>query len=556
MRKKLLALLLAAAMALSLLAGCGGGKSVAQALLKLLEGKYQNVSVEMDPELEADLRQVLSENENDDLAAIRAALEKLVGSTVTFRYLGEGQQGATAFDLVFFAGTDPDKAAQAAYSQWNGTFSTLPDDGKYTAALAMVQAENGCFALVKATVDKAGTVDKPEPDPEPEPEKGYTETTDGSGTVTGYTVNTKDGLQELFKEKKSSFNENTVIKLTADKEYTVTEQLTDNFVGELTSDGGKAQITLSGGASLFGTIADGAKVSYLDITVSGTISVKTPKNDVAHVGAVAGTNKGTIQNCDVKGGTIQGDNYNDNVGGIVGYNYGTIQSCSSAVTVRDGKNTGGIAGRNGDGGSITDCCSTGTVTSNSSNSYTGGVVGYNEGATITACYSIGDITSSGKSSSFTGGVAGANTLKSGSGNGQIIACYSTGEVSGTTVGGVVGWNSTSSAVIACYSTGDVTSSIDGGTAGGVVGENSALHGSAVITACYWSGQIKNNNTVQNVGHGIGYDNGTAPSDNGTTKVTGDVTWQMAVDGMNTELEKEGCLWCYELTDGLPTLKNQ
>ena len=170
MRKKLLALLLAAAMALSLLAGCGGGKSVAQALLKLLEGKYQNVSVEMDPELEADLRQVLSENENDDLAAIRAALEKLVGSTVTFRYLGEGQQGDTAFDLVFYAGTDIDKASQAAYSQWSSTFSTLPDDGKYTAALAMVQAENGCFALVKATVDKAGTVDKPEPEPEPEPE--------------------------------------------------------------------------------------------------------------------------------------------------------------------------------------------------------------------------------------------------------------------------------------------------------------------------------------------------------------------------------------------------
>ena len=172
MRKKLLALLLAAALALSLLAGCGGGESVASALLKLLDGRYPNISIEIDPELEADLRQAISqaeaENAGDDAAAIRAALEKLVGSTVTFRYLGEGQQGDTAFDLVFYAGTDIDKASQAAYSQWSSTFSTLPDDGKYTAALAMVQAENGCFALVKATVDKAGTVDKPEPEPEPE----------------------------------------------------------------------------------------------------------------------------------------------------------------------------------------------------------------------------------------------------------------------------------------------------------------------------------------------------------------------------------------------------
>ena len=67
--KKLLALLLSAALALSLLAGCGG-ESVARSLLALLDGKYANVSVEMDPDLEADLRQAIrtaeSENAGDD----------------------------------------------------------------------------------------------------------------------------------------------------------------------------------------------------------------------------------------------------------------------------------------------------------------------------------------------------------------------------------------------------------------------------------------------------------------------------------------------------------
>lgn len=167
--RKWLALLVSAALALSLLAGCGNGESVARSLLNLLDGKYANVSVEMDPDLEADLRQAIrtaeaeSENETDDEAAIRAALETLLGSTITFRYLGEGQQGDTAFDLIFYAGADPDKAAQAAYSQWNPIFSNVPDDGKYGTGLAMVETENGVWMLVKATVEKAGTEDKPEP---------------------------------------------------------------------------------------------------------------------------------------------------------------------------------------------------------------------------------------------------------------------------------------------------------------------------------------------------------------------------------------------------------
>ena len=168
--KRLLALLLAAALALAVLVGCGSGQqSAAQALLKLLDGKYPNISIEIDPDLEADLRQAISqaeaENAGDDDAAIRAALEKLVGSTVTFRNLGDGQQGDTTFDLIFYAGTDPDKAAQAAYSQWNIVFDNVPDDGKYGTGLAMVETENGIWMLVKATVEKAGTEDKAEPEP-------------------------------------------------------------------------------------------------------------------------------------------------------------------------------------------------------------------------------------------------------------------------------------------------------------------------------------------------------------------------------------------------------
>ena len=543
MRKKLLALLLAAALALSLLAGCGG-ESVASALLKLLDGRYPNISIEIDPELEADLRQAIrkaeAENAGDDAAVIRAALEKLVGSTVTFRNLRNGQQGDTTFDLVFYSGTDPDKAAQAAYSQWNIVFDNVPDDGKYDTSLAMVETNSGVWMLVKATVEKAGTVDKPdkdddEPEP-PEPEKGYTEEKDSDGNVT-YTIKAENGLQELFNDKNDSDFDGITITLEASVPYTVNTDdgpLAETFKGELQGNG--ATVTIKDGTQGLFNTNDGT-VQDVDIQVTGTIS-----NPGGTIGAVAGTNNGTIQNCDVTGDTIESTN-KGNVGGIVGYNYGTIKSCSSAAAVKNGQNTGGIAGSNSGGGSITDCCSTGTVTSGNSYSNTGGVVGDNNGATITACYSIGNITGSGGEYSCAGGVAGANMPKPGSGNGRIIACYSTGKVSGTTVGGVVGWNSTSSAVIACYhADGEVSRSIEGGTAGGVVGQNGNEGFPGQITACYWSGAVEG-------GKGIGSGTDT------TIQVTDG--WTDGKDSpmskMNDALQNVGCLWRYELTDGLPTL---
>lgn len=88
--KRLLALLLAAALALSLLVGCGGGKnqSLSQMLLNLLDGQYQNVSVEIDSDLEAKLRQAISESETDE--ELRAALEQLLGGGISFQRLGSG----------------------------------------------------------------------------------------------------------------------------------------------------------------------------------------------------------------------------------------------------------------------------------------------------------------------------------------------------------------------------------------------------------------------------------------------------------------------------------
>ena len=101
---------------------------------------------------------------------------------------------------------------------------------------------------------------------------------------------------------------------------------------------------------------------------------------------------------------------------------------------------------------------------------------------------------------------------------------------GDIVGSVVGDNY--GTVTACYhASGNVSGTSN---VGGVVGYNI----SGTLTACYWSGLPDN-------------DNGGATKVDGTT-----VTWQNAVDAMNTALQSAGSEWRYELTGELPTLKKQ
>ena len=444
--KKLLALLLSAALALSLLAGCGG-ESVARSLLALLDGKYANVSVEMDPDLEADLRQALSETENDDEAAIRAALETLLGSTITFRYLGEGQQGDTAFDLIFYAGADPDKAAQSAYSQWNGTFSNLPDDGLYTAALAQVQTENGVWLLVQATVDKAGTVDKPDKDDdEPEkPKQPYEVTgTNDNGQVTNVTVNTSNGLQNLLTKQndekpqitaaRNSGFDGVTIELAAGETYTVSQTFTENngtFKGILKgkSPDKKATINIADDCNgLFKWIESNGKVENITFDVQTNITDTYAEGGSNHfAGAVAGVNYGNITNCDVTiniGCTIQTTKSPSfaTAGGLVGSNCGTITACT--VTIN---------------GSIT---ATGNDIATA-----GGLVGSNCG-TITACTVTinGSITATGNDIATAGGIAGDNQGEGEiKGNSQVtIGSGGSIQATGTTVrasaGGLAGQN--------------------------------------------------------------------------------------------------------------------
>ena len=217
---------------------------------------------------------------------------------------------------------------------------------------------------------------------------------------------------------------------------------------------------------------------------------------------------GTVKNVVMEGIQITSNHMFGCTGGVVGYSWGTIENCSVSGSVSGTDCVGGVVGSQ-KAGSIIGCCTSATV---KGTHYVGGVAGEKWG-TMTACYATGNVT---------------------------LEINSPQDLSG---GGVVGLNG-GSTVLACYATGNVNSkgSNTGNVhIGGLFGDNYT-----VVTACYWK-----NNQEQ------GFDrnqHSTAPE---ATKVDDSVvTWQKAVDVMNTALQNAGSKWRYELNGALPTLRKQ
>ena len=336
---------------------------------------------------------------------------------------------------------------------------------------------------------------------------GYTIEGDGS-----YTVNNEKGLKNLAElvnngETNINITLNTDLNLT-DMEWTPIGTESQPYTGTFDGNGKTIRglkIDKSGtdDVGLIGCLGSGGKVQNVTLT---NISV----SGANCVGGIAGQNYGTVENCSVNG-TVTGQNP---TGGIVGINYGTISGCSAEGTVTGNINVGGISGL-------------------SVRIYDTGTGSY-LGSTIEGCHSTAAVSGS----SSVGGVLG--NLGN---NSFLMACYSTGNVTatrtdGSFVGGVVGINSQGT-VTGCYhATGSITNS-GGDRIGGIVGDNYI----GTVAACYWD---------NNLSSGTGSNDGT----DDTHKVDGTVTWQNAVDAMNTALQSAGSEWRYELTGALPTLKKQ
>ncbi|MDP6861119.1 MAG: GLUG motif-containing protein, partial [Candidatus Marinimicrobia bacterium] len=115
--------------------------------------------------------------------------------------------------------------------------------------------------------------------------------------------------------------------------------------------------------------------------------------------------------------------------------------------------------------------------------YVGGLVGIVQGnSTVSNCYSTGSVTSTG---SYIGGLAGE--VK---GSSTVSKCYSTGSVTGKVVGGLSGVIKGSSTVSNCYSTGSVTGigNYAGGLAGYIYNEG------VTVSDCYSTGSVTDTTT--------------------------------------------------------------
>ena len=244
-------------------------------------------------------------------------------------------------------------------------------------------------------------------------------------------------------------------------------------------------------------------------TITG-LTVTTNDKYAGLFGYLGNFNNGaaTVKNVVMEGIQITCNHRLGYAGGVAGFSWGTIENCSVSGSISGTVSVGGVVGVQRDG-SITGCSSSATVKGTIN---VGGVAGQTIfGATLIACYATGNVT---------------------------IEIDPRQDIAG---GGLVGFNNGIS-LLACYATGNVTST--GSSTGyvhigGFLGDNYIT-----LTACYW----KNNHE-----QGIGYNRESTK----VTKVDGSVvTWQKAVDAMNTALQNAGSRWRYELNGALPTLRKQ
>ena len=305
--------------------------------------------------------------------------------------------------------------------------------------------------------------------------------------------------------------------IESDGSYTVTSADGLMNVAELVN-GGKSDINITLNTDIDLTGKDWTPIgtdydnSYKGTFDGGghTITGLTFTTNDEYAGLFGWLNRaGTVKNVVMEGVQITSNQiYGGSIGGVAGYSWGTIENCSVSGSVSGTVYVGGVVGAQIDG-SITGCSSSATVKGMVD---VGGVAGQtNSSATLTACYATGNV---------------------------IIEMAPNKNIAG---GGLVGMNAGSS-LLACYATGNVTStgsSTGYVLIGGFLGENYTT-----VTACYW----KNNHE-----QGIGYNWRS-------TKVTElygtSVTWQKAVDAMNTALQNAGSEWRYELKGALPTLRKQ
>lgn len=220
-------------------------------------------------------------------------------------------------------------------------------------------------------------------------------------------------------------------------------------------------IESAGKAGMFGSVKGGSVIK--DLTLINA-SVKG--------GAAAGVLAGSVEdgveitNCHVEGhSAVTG---NGSVGGLIGSCEADLNRCSANITVNNGSAdfAGGLVGRLGIGGTITDSHVSGSIVSEGA--YAGGLAGRADGP-VKDCHAACDV----KGTDHVGGLIGQAAA-------DVSGCYSAGKIEGkNNIGGLIGQSSAH--VVRCGSDGSVKGD---NNVGGLVGSSIAPEGFVVsINGC-------------------------------------------------------------------------
>ena len=319
-------------------------------------------------------------------------------------------------------------------------------------------------------------------------------------------VNTASDLDAVRTNQSGTYALGTKITFEPNQTFTPIPNFTGLFDGQGQTIANLAIASTAQNVGLFGSIGSTGVVRNLnltDVTVSGPSS--------QFVGALSGTNAGTISNVSATG-QVQGGS-GSTAGGLVGQNLGTIAGVTVPVLTQPC-----VVGQT--------CAS--VAVSVGSNGIGGGLAGSNSG-TITNAFATGDVTGAAGTSGFTtlGGLAGVNL-------GSVSNSFASGDVGSPNVanlqaGGLVGNNSgtiLSSTALGNVQTGDTS------IAGGLVAVNSV---GGVITSSQASGNVTVG-TGSVAGSLVGANNGTISTDStasGTVTGTGTGTGSGTGTGNNT-----------------------
>lgn len=197
---------------------------------------------------------------------------------------------------------------------------------------------------------------------------------------------------------------------------------------------------------LFRYVEEGALI--MDLKVEGTL---LPGGSRVNIGGIAGTNRGTIENCVFSGSAMA----QESLGGIAGYNEktGVIRGCTGQAVLTGNLKTGGIAGYNE--GLVENCVNTGEINTSAS--------GVEEASDSQGAVEI-DLASAVKAEKVNdaGGIAGLSL-------GTISGCRNYGAVgyphTGYNMGGIAGRHS--GIIDQCANYGTIQGRKD---AGGITGQ--------------------------------------------------------------------------------------